>query len=192
MKSFLPDNYLYISHLDGEDLQYWTIPCAPESIADTMSSSFGTTTALGRSAPVFTYSNSGPRTVQIELHLHRDMMDEVNIGISNAKLKFGEDYIDNLVHALQAIARPKYNLSNKAVEPPLVAIRLGQQIFIKGIVNGDIGLTYRLPILDDGKYAQVTLSLTITEVDPYDATTVFKNGSFRGVVRTMKKNMGMN
>ena len=157
-----------------------------------MASSFSSTNVLGRTAPVFTYSNSGPRTVQIELHLHRDMMDEVNIGISNAKLKFGEDYIDNLVHALQAIALPKYNLSNKAVEPPLVAIRLGQQIFIKGIVNGDIGLTYRLPILDDGKYAQVTLSLTITEVDPYDATTVFKNGSFRGVVRTMKKNMGMN
>jgi hypothetical protein len=156
-----------------------------------MSSNFAQTSALGRSAPVFTYSSSGPRTVQISLNLHRDMMDEVNVGVSNAELGIGEDYIDNLIKALQAIVVPKYNLSNKAVEPPLVALRLSNEIFIKGIVNGSIGLEYKLPILSNGKYAQVSLQLTITEVDPYDATTVFANGSFRGVVKTLKKGMNI-
>ena len=186
----LPDNYIYISHLDA-DAQFWRLPCAPDTIADTAKSTFSSTSALGRSAPVFTYSNSGPRTVQIELHLHRDAMYEANIGISPAKLGIGEDYIDNLVKALQAIAVPKYNLTNKAVEPPLVAMRLGRQIFIKGIVNDGIGLTYKLPIQSDGKYAQVTLSLTITEVDRYDATTVYANGSFRGAMSTMKLKQGL-
>jgi hypothetical protein len=157
-----------------------------------MASTFSETSALGRSAPVFTYSKSGPRQVQISLKLHRDMMDQVNYGVSNTELKIGEDYVDNLIKALQAIAVPKYNLSNKAVEPPLVALRLSNEIFIKGVVNGAIGLTYKLPILSNGKYAQVELSLTITEVDPYDATTVFQNGSFRGVVRTLKDRMGLN
>ena len=54
-----------------------------------MGSTFGEPTALGRTAPVYTYSRSGPRQVQINLALHRDMMDDVNAGISNAKLRDG-------------------------------------------------------------------------------------------------------
>lgn len=190
-KTFLPDNYIYISHLD-EEFQFWRLPCTPETVSDSMSSTFAETSALGRSAPVFTYSKSGPRSVQVGLKLHRDMMNEVNAGTSNAELKLGEDYIDNLIKALQSITVPKYNLSNKSVEPPLVALRLGNEIFIKGVVNGSIGLEYKLPILSNGKYAQVSLQLTILEVDPYDATTVFKNGSFRGVVKTLRNGMNIN
>jgi hypothetical protein len=189
--SLLPENYLYISHLD-EEFQFWQLPCTPETISDSMASTFNETSALGRSAPVFTYSKSGPRTVQISLLFHRDMMDALNVGVSNAELKLGEDYVDNLIKALQAIAVPRYNLSNKAVEPPLVALRLSQEVFIKGVVTSAIGLEYKLPILSNGKYAQVSLSFTVSEVDPYDATTVFQNGSFRGVVRTLKDRMGLN
>ena len=191
LASLLPENYLYISHLD-EEFQFWQLPCTPDSISDSMTSTFNETSALGRSAPVFTYSKSGPRTVQISLLFHRDMMDALNVGVSNAELKLGEDYVDNLIKALQAIAVPKYNLSNKAVEPPLVALRLSQEVFIKGVVTSAIGLEYKLPILSNGKYAQVSLSFTVSEVDPYDATTVFQNGSFRGVVRTLKDRMGLN
>jgi hypothetical protein len=118
-------------------------------------------------------------------------MDDVNIGISTAWLGEGEDYVDNLIRALQAIAVPKYNLQNKAVEPPMVAIRLSNEIFIKGIVSGPIGLTYTKPILSNGKYARVDISLTVSEVDPYDATTVYKNGGFRGVVQGLKAGMGL-
>ena len=186
----LPDNYIYISHLD-EDMRFWRLPSCPETISDSMGSTFGETTALGRTAPVYTYSRSGPRQVQINLALHRDMMDDVNAGISNAKLRDGEDYVDNLIRALQSISVPKYNLKNKAIEPPLVALRLSNEVFIKGVVNGSIGLVYKMPILSNGKYAEVTLSLIVSEVDPYDSTTVFANGSFRGVVQTLKKGMGI-
>lgn len=188
--ALLPDNYLYISHLD-EEFQFWQLPCTPETISDSMASTFNETSALGRSAPVFTYSKSGPRTVQISLKFHRDMMDALNAGTSNVTLKLGEDYVDSLIKALQSIAVPRYNLSNKAVEPPLVALRLSQEVFIKGVVTSAIGLEYALPILSNGKYAQVSLSFTISEVDPYDATTVFQNGSFRGVVKTLKTGMNI-
>jgi hypothetical protein len=188
--ALLPENYLYISHLD-EDFQFWQLPCTPETISDSMSSTFNETSALGRSAPVFTYSKSGPRTVQISLKFHRDMMDTLNAGVSNVALKLGDDYVDSLLKALQSIAVPKYNLSNKAVEPPLVALRLSNEVFIKGVVTSAIGLEYALPILSNGKYAQVSVSFTVSEVDPYDATTVFQNGSFRGVVRTLKTGMNI-
>jgi hypothetical protein len=115
------------------------------------------------------------------------MMDDVNTGVSNVRLQNGEDYIESLIHALQSIAVPKYNLTNKAVEPALVALRIGSQIFIKGVVTSGIGITYSKPILENDKYAQVSLSITISEIDPYDATTVYKNGSFRGEVRTLRE-----
>lgn len=190
LNTVLDDNYIYISHLD-EHFQFWKLPTWPDQISDSMQSTFNQSTALGRTAPVFTFSNSGPRTVQINIPLHRDIMDEVNVGISTAWLGEGEDYVDNLIKALQAIALPKYNLQNKAVEPPLVALRLGNEVFIKGIVSGAIGTNYTKPILSNGKYARVDLSLTITEVDPYDSTTVFKNGGFRGVVQSLKKGMNL-
>lgn len=184
----LPNNYIYISHLDslGDEFKFWYLPFYPDNITDNMQSSFSETTALGRSAPVFTYGNSGPRSIQLSFQLHRDLVDDINMGKSNVKLGRGEDYVDNLIHALQSIAVPKYNLSNKAVEPPLVAIRLGNEIFIKGVVTGGIGVTYNKPILSNDKYAQVTITLSIYEVDPYDATSVYKNGSFRGLVKTLE------
>ena len=73
----------------------------------------------------------------------------------------------------------------------MVAIRLSNEIFIKGVVTGSIGLTYSKPILSNGKYARVELSITVSEVDPYDATSVFKNGGFRGVVQSLKKGMNL-
>lgn len=186
----LPDNYIYISHLD-DDLKFWRLPTYPETISDDMQSSFLQNTALGRSAPVYTFSSAGPRTVQVSLDLHRDLVDDCNMGWSNSTLGYGEDYIDNLVKALQSIAVPKYNLSNKAIEPPLVAIRLGKEVFIKGVVTSGIGITYGKPILSNDKYAKVSLSITISEVDPYDASSVFANGSFRGVVKTLRAGMNL-
>ena len=131
----LPDCYLYISHLD-EEYQYWMLPGYPDEIGDTMSSTFTPTSALGRSAPVYTYSHSGPRSVQINLEFHRDMFDEINRYAGGKVKKFdtGDDMAEHFIKALQAIAVPKYNLSNKAIEPPLVAVRFGREVFIKGIV----------------------------------------------------------
>ena len=103
----LPDCYLYISHLD-EEFKYWQLPGYPEEVTDQMSSSFAENTALGRSAPVYTFSNAGPRTIQINLNFHRDMFEEMP---SNVTPRDGEDKAESFIHALQAIAVPKYNLS---------------------------------------------------------------------------------
>lgn len=183
----LPDCYIYISHLDlPEESKYWQLPGYPDEITDQMNSTFSENSALGRTAPVYTYSSSGPRTVNLSLNFHRDMFDEM---VSNVTPRDGEDKAESFIHALQAIAVPKYNLSNKAIEPPLVAVRLGHEVFIKGIVNGGISVTYGKPILVNEKYATVKVSFSITEVDPYDATTVFQNGSFRGLTATMRSGM---
>lgn len=202
----LPDCYLYISHLD-EGYQYWMLPGYPDEVTDQMQSNFMDNNALGRSAPVYTFSNAGPRSVSISLTFHRDMFEEINrfqypkgskyfgsgkVGNNLSDEDFdtaAEDMAEKFIHAIQAIAVPKYNLSNKAVEPPLIAIRLGQEVFIKGIVSGNISVTYSKPILYNEKYAIVKVGFTVSEVDPYDSTTIFKNGSFRGLTATLRKGM---
>ena len=185
LSRILPDCYLYISHLD-EGYQYWMLPGYPEKVSD---NTFIDNNALGRSAPVYTFSSSGPRTVQISLTFHRDMFEEINQVSGANRFTSGDDMAEQFIHAIQAIAVPKYNLSNKAIEPPLVAIRLGREVFIKGIVSGGVSVSYGKPILDNEKYAIIEISFTVSEVDPYDASTVFKNGSFRGLTATLRKGM---
>lgn len=200
LNRILPDCYLYISHLD-EGHQYWMLPGYPDKVTDSMQSSFQENSALGRSAPIYTFSSSGPRTVQINLSFHRDMFEDINQfqypNGSNGRFAYdekdpsvaAEDMAEKFIHAIQAIAIPKYNLSNKAIEPPLVAIRLGKEVFIKGIVSGNVSVTYGKPILSNEKYAIIEIGFTVSEVDPYDASTVFKNGSFRGLTATLRKGM---
>lgn len=179
------ENYLYMYHTDT----FIVLPTYPETITDTLNSTFSETAILSRSAPIYSYSYSGPRQVQITLSLHRDMMTQINYGVSNITLELGDDYVDTIIKQLQAIALPKYMASEKMVNPPMVAVRFGNDIFIKGIVNGGVSVTYSLPILSNGKYAQVQISFTVSEVDPYDAETVMTQGSLRGVSRTLERRL---
>lgn len=185
----LISNYIYFYHID----RFCVLPIYPESITDNLGSTFGQTNALSRTAPVFTYQNSGPRTVSINLSLHRDMMEDVNRNVSNLKdnvVAFtGDDYIDLLIKHLQSVALPRYrnySSGSKSVIPPMVAVRFGNEVFVKGVVSGGINVTYKKPILSNNKYALVDVSFTVSETDPYDADSVLVDGSFRGITRSFK------
>ena len=60
-------------------------------------------------------------------------------------------------------------------------------IFIKGVINGTVGVTYNYPILKNGKYASVSISFAVSEIDPYDATDVMQTGSFRGLSTSLER-----
>ena len=126
-----------------------------------------------------------------------------------------KDYVDLMINELQSIALPRYAASQKMVDPPLVAVRIGDEIFCKGIVDGGVSVNYSGPILANyvydsngavmkfkdpitnvetpikgkGKYALAEIAFTVTEIDPYDADTVAQLGSFRGIDRTLEKNL---
>lgn len=201
--------YIYFYHMD----EWFKLPQYPESITDAMQSTFSQQNALARTAPVFSYSNSGPRSLTVNLNLHRDMLNDLNknnasiktfnyenvqqqlnvknpIAISeltNARvpLEFTtDDYVDLLIKKLQAVALPSYDTSNKEVDPPRILLRFGDEIFIKGVVNSGINVTYKLPIIEykgQHKYANVDISFTIYETDPFDAQSATKYGSFRAI-----------
>jgi hypothetical protein len=75
------------------------------------------------------------------------------------------------------------------VDPPSVAIRFGNEIFIKGIINGSITVSYSGPILDNNKYSVVDIGFTIYETSPYSADEVAKSGSFRGLDKTLERRL---
>ena len=58
-------NYIYLYHTD----KFIIIPEYPETVTDNMTSTFTPNYALSRSAPVFTYEYSGPRTLLQEHRL---------------------------------------------------------------------------------------------------------------------------
>lgn len=183
------DNYVYLHHLQ----EFIIIPTYPESIQDTSVVNFVPSTPLVRTAPIYSYANSGPRSVGFNFKLHREMMKQINYKKSNAKVTITDDYIDILIRYLQTAAYPKYASSEKMVDPPLVSVRLGDDIYIKGIVSGNVSTSYSLPIITDehgnDKYAVVEISFTVNEVDPYDANTVALAGSFRGLDTTLERNL---
>lgn len=190
----LIENYLYLYHVGYDETtgtpgQFVVLPSYPESITDTLSAEFASDTPLSRSAPIFSYKGSGPRSVQVTLKFHREMMTQINYGVSNMNVELGDDYVDTIIKQLQAVALPSYKHSSKMVNPPQVAVRFGNDIFIKGIVIGSITLNYQLPILDNNKYAIVEISFNVTETDPYDAETVAQQGSFRGLSNTLEKRL---
>lgn len=185
----LIENYIYLYHTKT----FILIPTYPERVSDSMSANFSPTTPLARTAPIQSYTGSGPRTIQVSLDLHRDLMTQINTGASNAlktiyqsmgmdtsKETYADDYVDVLIKQIQQIAYPNYNDAARQVDPPQIAVKFGDDIFIKGVVTGNVTLEYSGPILRNNKYAMVTIGFTVTEIDPQSAETVSMLGSYRG------------
>lgn len=182
------DNYVYMYHT-GTLL---ALPTYADSITDVMSVNFVSSTPLARSSPIYSYANSGPRQLSFTFNLHRDMMQAINYGVSNLDTTINDDYVDYLINSLQACAVPEYSSTDKMVDPPMVAVRLGNDIFIKGVVLGNVSVTYELPILTTGKYASAKVSFVVAEVDPYSADTLQVAGSFRGLSTSLERNVYKN
>lgn len=182
------DNYIYMYHT-GTLL---ALPTYADSITDVMSVNFVSSTPLARSSPIYSYANSGPRQLSFTFNLHRDMMQQINYGVSNLDTTMNDDYVDYLINSLQACAVPEYSSTDKMVDPPMVAVRLGNDIFIKGVVLGNVSVTYELPILTTGKYASAKVSFVVAEVDPYSADTIQVAGSFRGLSTSLERNVYKN
>lgn len=179
----LINNYLYMYHTD----QFVILPSYPDSINDSLGVSFNSENPMLRSAPIFAYSNSGPRELQVTLNLQRDIMSQINTGKSNLKIDIGDDYVDTIIKQLQSIALPRYASGAKMVDPPMVAIRFGNEIFIKGVVVGSVSVNLQKPIIKGDKYEQVTISFGVREITPYDALSVQQNGLMRGLNTTLER-----
>lgn len=173
------DCYITLHHIG----KTFILPVDPDAVSDNMNVSFAENNPLSRSAPIYSYQNSGPRSVQATWTLHRDLCREFNPDWAKA----GEDPVDLLVTNLDALVLPDYNAASKIVNPPLVSLKIRDEIYIKGVVTGNVGLTYNLPIINYGtetspsyKYAMVSISFGVNEITPYSASILPSvGGKFR-------------
>ena len=173
------DNYIVLHHI-GKKL---VIPVDPDAISDSMGVSYAENSPLSRSAPIYSYQNSGPRSVQVSFTLHRDLCREFNPELAAA----GIDPVDLLIENLDALVLPDYDSANKIVNPPVVSLKIRDEIYIKGVISGSVGVTYSLPIINYGddtkavyKYAVVAISFGVNEITPYSASILPKvGGKFR-------------
>lgn len=177
---YLPiDNYIYLYHLNALVI----LPGYPDVVTDSTSVGFAQSTSLGRSAPIYSYTGSGPRTMQIGLNIHREALNLMNYTYSNSELKQyfkpEDDYTDVIIRLLQAAALPVYAASEKMVDPPMVACRFGNDIYIKGVITGAVGIDYSPPILKNEKLAKIAINFNVSEVDAYDAEMIANIGSYR-------------
>lgn len=181
------DNYIYLYHTNT----LIALPTFPEQIQDSTNIQYNQEVPLTRSAPIFSYANSGPRSFAVSLQLHRDMMTQINTPLSNLNVEDlkDDDYVDILIKQMQASVLPRYGASEKMVDPPVIALRFGNEIHCKGVIAGNLTITYSGPILKTDKYAQVNIDFTINEIDPYDAETVMSVGSFRGLSTDLERNI---
>lgn len=185
------DNYIYFYHTNT----LIALPTFPETINDTLAVSYDSFTPLTRTAPIYSYISSGPRSMQIDLKLHRDLMGQIYYQSSSLNIVEGEnsltylndDYVDTIVKEIQAAALPRYGSAEKMVDPPIVAIRFGDDIFCKGIIKGSVSVIYDGPILKTNKYAGVALGFSIEEIDPYDAESIMLYGGFRGFSKNLER-----
>lgn len=164
------DNYIIFHHTGKQ----FIIPVDPDSITDNHSASFASNFPLSRSAPIYSYQNSGPRTVQVSFTLHRDLCQEFNPG--------EDDMVESLIDNLEGMVLPTYEEANKVVNPPVVSLKIRDEIYIKGVVTGGIGKTFNLPLIQVGngvKYALVSLNFSISEIEPQSASILPNIGGGR-------------
>ena len=158
------------------------MPDYPDDLSDIQSPKWSPSQPLLRTAPIQSYSGNDARKITYQSKWHRDMMNDINSSNSSiAKdidFSSDEDYVDRAIKQLLAAQLPVYNSAKMQVQPPTVAMRLGNEIYIKGVLTG-CGIHYAKPILRNNKYAQIDVSIEIIETEPYDAEMVLELGSFR-------------
>ena len=193
-------SYVYIYHMGLK----FNLPVLPDSINDSLPISFNQEPILARSAPQITFSNAGPRTLGITLKLHRHLFCLENADVEHyrdvnnilmARVPAGDgqivsapatDVLDIFINAMLTLSLPKYTDTTKVLVPPSILIRFGEESCIRGVPS-NISKTASGVWLKNGKLSEISLTFTITEVEPFSAQYVAKNGTLRSISTDLQR-----
>lgn len=151
---------------DGARVKY-NLPCYPEEISDTVSTSWNDNEILGSTAPASAYASTGDRNVSFSFDLHREMTNNM-------------DEIDNILRVLRSAAYPYYQSSG--VLPPIVTFKFGE-FKVRGKLQ-DVGYSWKLPINKYGQYSVCSVSISIK-------SSAIRNGEVLDTV-SVRKGYSMN
>ena len=138
------------------------LPCFPQDIQDTYSSTWHAEDVLGRSSPLAAYMYTGFRQVSFSLQLHREMVFD-NDAYRNIKdlpktIKANKyDHINDIEEILNALKLACYPLyASDGLVSPTIFFRFGQ-FTCKGYLE-NVSYTWKPPIIDD-KYMVCDVSI---------------------------------
>jgi hypothetical protein len=128
------------------------IPVYPETVSDGRSATYTQMPdLLYQYEPWYVYESSGPRTVTLRFHFHRDMWNgDHTKGGANKLIRF-----------CQANCYPRY--SGSSVYTSTVTLYINGSVFIHGILT-DVSPDWGGPIGHDGWYLECDLNMTFTEI----------------------------
>lgn len=145
----IPDTILLYSSLTGDSVK---IPTYPENYHDERIANYTTMPdLLYQYEPWQMYQGSGPRSNNIEFHLHRDMWTGNHL----------DGRANDLIRFCQAQCYPIYNGS--AVVAPTVTLYVDGSALLTGIMT-NVSVDWTGPLGQDSWYLEFTLTLSITEV----------------------------
>lgn len=137
----------------------------PESIDDSYSANFPTTSMQGRSSPIYGYGDGGPRTVSFSIVLYEEFID-------------GDKDIIDVVNELKSLSYPEYR---GRVIAPRAIVKLGGMVNIIGVCSS-VGVNWQLPYGETSRgrvsYLHADVSLSFDEVKPIpsSASDIIKGG----------------
>lgn len=151
------------SSLSGDSVDF---PVYPEELSDAVKANYTTMPdLLFQYEPWQIYNSSGPRSVSLSFHMHRDMWTgDHQDGKCNQLIRFCE-----------AQCYPEFNGS--AVNTSTVTMYIKGKKYVTGVMT-DVSTDWGGPIGNDGFYLECTLKITITEVSeqPLNYSTMKNKG----------------
>lgn len=156
------DNFFHMFNIPWGEITLYSsfgdeinVPVYPEQVEDGVGADYAQMPDLiYQYEPWLVYQSSGPRTVTYDFHMHRDMWTGDH---SDGKC-------NELIRTCEAQCYAKYQGSS--VQTPIVSLYIAGKELITGIMLST-KTSWSGPILNDGWYAEVTLSISITEVSRY-------------------------
>lgn len=197
--------YVYIYHLG----LCFDLPTLPDSLTDNMPISFYQEPVLARSAPHTTFASAGPRTLNVTIKFHRHMFclenSSIKIpdnstephysiqkgtieesGVAKTEYLEASDVADYFINAMESLSLPKYTDADKALIPPSLLIRFGNEAAIRGVPTG-FSKTSSGAWLKGGKMSDITLSFQVIETQAFSAQYVANNGSLRSISTDLQR-----
>lgn len=149
----------------GEKHTLAYLPVIPQEFSDSNSATWSSVSMMGRSVDYQIYSGSS-RTVSFTLQLHQELYNDT-VGTTT-------DNIYNLVQLIESCNYPFYS-SNNWAGPPQVVFKIGEQFYIKGILES-CTTNWKAPFDDKGRYMCCDLSVSVKETTgPYSALDIGQN-----------------
>ena len=164
------ESFIYFYHLSREtDGKVYYLPTTPESLPNSYTVKYSTEDFMNRTAPKVTYSGSGPRQLTVQLVIHTQLF-----ALDNPETpSIDKDLIKDLI----ASAYPGYDGTNSKIIPPMILLKFGNASTIRGVINGQVTVTYSGAWLKDGTMSIATVNFSVLEIDQYSAEYVSKFGS---------------